>query len=61
MSSLSGFRNIWMGEGKSVYHGGDHKGRQKMMMSSSVSGFLNIWMGEGKSVYHDGDHNGRLL
>ena len=61
MSSLSGFRIIWMGEGKSVYHDGDHKGRQKMMMSSSVYVFRNIWMGEGKSVYHDGDHKGRLL
>ena len=27
MSPLSGFHNIWMGEGKSVYHDGDHNGR----------------------------------
>ena len=25
-SSVYVFRKIWMGEGKSVYHGGDHKG-----------------------------------
>ena len=26
MSSLSGFRNTWMGEGKSVYHSSDRWG-----------------------------------
>ena len=27
VSLISGFRNIWMGEGKSVYHDSDHKDR----------------------------------
>ena len=60
MSSLSGFGNIWIDEGKSVYHDSDHKDRLLQMMSS-LSGFRNIWIDEGKSVYHDSDHKGRLL